>query len=76
MNFRLLWLLLGLVLLPGYRTAADPPRAPVNQPVSPAQPTRTDLYGDPLPEGALARLGTMRFRQGISTTTVAFAPGG
>ncbi|HYT89338.1 MAG TPA: WD40 repeat domain-containing protein [Gemmataceae bacterium] len=42
----------------------------------PPGPLANDLYGDPLPEGASARLGTMRFRHGFLTHRAAFAPNG
>jgi WD40 repeat protein len=35
---------------------------------------RTDQNGDPLPEGALVRMGSLRWRHGQSVTFVAFTP--
>src|SRR5260370_11483489 len=42
----------------------DFPQFASQQSKSPAPPkaARTDRYGDPLPEGAIARMGTLRFR--------------
>ena len=39
-------------------------------------PARTDAHCDPLPAGALVRLGTMRFRDGNIVTAIALAPDG
>jgi RNA polymerase sigma factor (sigma-70 family) len=73
-------LLAGLVLLaaalaPGRPLEATPPGA--NQPAKVGKEAPRDRPGDPLPHGALARLGDPRFRHGgQSTGPVAFSPDG
>jgi WD40 repeat protein len=53
--------------------AAPPDTAP---PSSEEVGKRLDCFGDPLPPGAMLRLGTVRLRQGDSAEGVAFSPDG
>lgn len=59
-----LYLLTLLLLVPASSAAGEAP------------PVRTDRHGDPLPAGAVARLGTTRLRPGDDTCRLAFAPDG
>src|SRR5205085_2044823 len=55
---------------------AQPPLAEKKPAEAKKQLATVDLYGDPLPSHALARLGTVRFRTGTVTQSVALAPDG
>ena len=39
-------------------------------------PARTDQYGDPLPDGAVQRLGSLRLQHGGQIFSVAYSPDG
>src|SRR5262249_27263146 len=63
----------GLTLLIGLFICVVGARA---EPPEDKPKLRTDLYGDPLPEGAVARLGTVRFRHPGAVHGVAFSQDG
>jgi WD40 repeat protein len=59
------------------RSGKPTPDAPPSVTPSPRnQPPRTDLYGDPLPPGALVRLGSTSMRHGSTVFAVALSPDG
>src|SRR5262245_9580608 len=51
-------------------------KKPSGRPAAPAEKRPVDQQGDPLPEGAVARLGTIRLRHAGGALTVAFSPDG
>jgi RNA polymerase sigma factor (sigma-70 family) len=66
----------GLALLRAPEPETPAPVAPAALPVQAKDETRRDRYGDPLPPGAVARLGTLRFRAASWIEALAFAPDG
>ncbi len=47
-----------------------------SRPLAQEPAAHQDSYGDPLPKGAVARLGTIRLRHGATVTSVALSPDG
>jgi WD40 repeat protein len=63
-----------------FQTPVEPPPEGVGQKEQPNLPRekaeRKDTHGDPLPSGALARIGTLRFRQTQNVQNIAYSPDG
>src|SRR3954471_7193777 len=66
------FLIAYLAVLPGLPARGAPPATPDRK----EKVVRTDRYGDPLPDGAVARLGTVRWRQAGTLSCVAFSADG
>jgi RNA polymerase sigma factor (sigma-70 family) len=65
--------------LAGAAIGLSVPRPAVEAPEPPANPlpaARPDRFGDPIPAGAVARFGTLRWRAGGTTNQVAFSHDG
>jgi WD40 repeat protein len=64
----------SLMLGPGFHVRGEPAPAKGKTP-KPDKPLRTDRFGDPLPQGAVARVGTVRFRH-LGAQAITFTPDG
>src|SRR5262249_29115062 len=69
-------LVAGLVLLAGHSAWSEPPTTAEERAPDVKKPIRTDLYGDPLPPSAIARLGSVRLQHGEGGYCLAFSPDG
>jgi WD40 repeat protein len=65
----------GLALLLALPSPGQPPASPGQPPAAKDHP-RVDLGGDPLPDGALCRLGSYRFRHGEPVSQLQFTADG
>jgi WD40 repeat protein len=63
-------------LLVAVTLGAPQPAASGPDKAGPASRPRVDQNGDPLPRGAVARLGTLRFRQGAGVNALVWSPDG
>jgi RNA polymerase sigma factor (sigma-70 family) len=72
----LLLLSAGLAVAAGLLARPQPGDPPPAPPAAPAPEVRVDGDGDPLPEGALFRLGSLRLRHRTTLRSVAFTPDG
>ncbi len=76
-RLRARWLLgLCLVVAAPERARTEPPDGKTKHPPEQCKLVRTDRYGDPLPDFARARLGTIRFRHQGGVCSVAVSPDG